>query len=144
MVDEFRSIRDSLFKTLSGLPLTIKDPFDLSGGDDTLDDDADGSSSGTDTRAARALIAALFARAGKSKDELVQTIAREIGLTVAAMLKEPLSQIAKHQKLQISFELVPKGKESADRGTPREGRSRPKRRITKRSSPRHKVGKSGA
>ncbi len=144
MVDEFRSIRDSLFKTLSGLPLTIKDPFDLSAGDDTLDDDADGSSSGTDARATRALIAALFARAGKSKDELVQTIAREIGLTVAAMLKEPLSQIAKHQKLQISFELVPKGKETTERASHGEGRGRPKRRLTKRSSTRHKVGKSGA
>ena len=98
MVDEFKSIRDNLFKALTG----------LAGG--TADEDDEDVDDGTrmDARTARALLQALFARAGKGKDEVVQIIAREIGMAVAAMLKEPLSQLAKHQKLQISFEFVPK------------------------------------
>ena len=32
----------------------------------------------------------------------------KIGVAVAAMLKEPLAALAKNQKLQISFEFVPK------------------------------------
>jgi hypothetical protein len=104
MVDEFRTIRDNLFKVLTG-----KDR-----GDEVEPDFGDGGDNegsgfaGLDASAAKALIAAVFARAGKGKDEVVQIIAREIGLAVAAMLKEPLAQLAKHQKLQISFEFTPK------------------------------------
>ncbi len=99
VVDEFRSIRDNLFKVLTG-----KGTSDRDDGDDGL---GSGGLS-IDAGAARALIAAVFARAGKGKDEVVQIVAREIGNAVAAMLKEPLAQLAKHQKLQISFEFVPK------------------------------------
>lgn len=95
MAQEFKTIKDSLFKILSGS--VVRDTTD-----DALDDD-DGS-----TASGRALIAALFARAGKGKDEVIQILARETGNAVAAMLKEPLSQLAKNQKLQISFEFVPK------------------------------------
>lgn len=105
MVDEFKSIRDNLFKALTGLT-----------GSPTGDDDDDGEDEAArmDARTARALLQALFARAGKGKDEFVQIIAREIGMAVAAMLKEPLSQLAKHQKLQISFEFVPKSPQADD------------------------------
>lgn len=104
MVDEFKTIRDNLFKAISGLGASASDDSDDS-------DDSDEEISGprlVDAKATRALLQALFARAGKGKDEVVQIIAREIGMAVAAMLKEPLSQLAKHQKLQISFEFVPK------------------------------------
>jgi hypothetical protein len=105
MVDDFKSIRENLFKVLTGIgagaPGTGED-------DEDADDDSGVRIRGLDAGAARALIGALFARAGKGKDEVVQIIAREIGVAVAAMLKEPLSQLARHQKLQISFEFVPK------------------------------------
>lgn len=101
MVDEFKTIRDNLFKAITGLGASASDDSDDS------DEDISGPRL-VDAKATRALLQALFARAGKGKDEVVQIIAREIGMAVAAMLKEPLSQLAKHQKLQISFEFVPK------------------------------------
>lgn len=149
MVDEFKSIRDSLFKTLSGLTITTREDDDDTESEDKDDRASGGPSSGVDARAAKALLGALFAKAGKSKDDIVQIIAREIGLTVAAMLKEPLTQIAKHQKLQISFELVPKEKDKgssahtahdAKRSDVTDQGHRPaRRRPTKRSSHRPKV-----
>lgn len=103
MADEFRSIRENLFKVLSGKSRDDDDSDDEMGGGYILD-----------AGAVKALLTAIFARAGKGKDDLVQTISREIGLAVAGMLKEPLAQLAKHQKLQISFEFVPKaGHEAA-------------------------------
>lgn len=116
MADEFKSIRDNLFKVLTGFTVNVNSASDQT--PDLSDDDEDGArSSGRsraamDASAARALIAALFTKAGKGKDEIVQIVAREIGTAVAHMMKEPLSQLAKHQKLQISFEFVPKDKVS--------------------------------
>ena len=86
MADEFKSIRDNLFKVLTG-----------KGDRDETPDDGVG-----------ALLGAIFQRAGKGKDEVVGIVAREIGVAVAAMLKEPMAALAKNQKLQISFEFVPK------------------------------------
>jgi hypothetical protein len=129
VVDEFKSIRDNLFKVLTG----------KSGerGDDG-DDDLGGGPS-IDAGAARALIATVFARAGKGKDEVVQIIAREIGMAVAAMLKEPLAQLAKHQKLQISFEFVPKaGKAGEPDPEADEGAPPPKPRRHRASGHLHK------
>jgi hypothetical protein len=108
MVDEFKTIRDNLFKAITGLGASVSDDSDDS------DEDISGPRL-VDAKATRALLQALFARAGKGKDEVVQIIAREIGMAVAAMLKEPLSQLAKHQKLQISFEFVPKTPPAARR-----------------------------
>lgn len=145
MADEFKSIRESLFKTLTGLSISTRD---LTAEDEDGDEEPVGRGLGgtPDARAARALIGALFAKAGKSKDEIVQVIGREIGMTIAALLKEPLAQIAKNQKLQISFELVPKEKHAKGAAGDRaEHGSRPfRRRRTKQSSRRSKVGKSGA
>ncbi len=103
MADEFKSIRENLFKALAGRTFGERT-------DDYQDTEEEGGSGGPgmDAGAARALLGALFARAGKGKDEVVQVMARELGMAVAAMLKEPLAQLAKHQKLQISFEFVPK------------------------------------
>ena len=97
MADEFKSIRDSLFRALMG------------NFDDIDESDADAPRTGRlDSSTTKALLSAIFARAGKGKDEVVQIVAREIGVAVAAMLKEPLAQLADKQKLQISFEFVPK------------------------------------
>ena len=96
MGDDFKSIADSLLRVVIGR------------GSAGSDKDGENGAENVDANTAKALISAVFARAGKGKDEVVQIIAREIGLAVAAMLKEPLSLLAKHQKLQISFEFVPK------------------------------------
>lgn len=121
MVDEFKTIRDNLFRALAG-----------AGSGDNADDDDEADrtrgASPLDASAARALIGALFARAGKGKDEVVQIIAREIGAAVAAMLKEPLAQLAKHQKLQISFEFVPKAGAKDDPTPAPAGDDKPKRK----------------
>src|SRR5690606_38214243 len=118
MVDEFKSIRDNLLKALSG----------LAGSSDELDEDyeesVERSASPIDASAAKAIIATVFARAGKGKDEIVQIIAREIGGAVAALLKEPLSQLAKNQKLQISFEFVPKSGAPNTKKKPRKAQKR--------------------
>jgi hypothetical protein len=140
MVDEFRTIRDNLFKALTGRDRDEgQEGDDEGGGPEGL-----GGFGGLDAGAARALLGALFARAGKGKDEVVQIVAREIGLAVAAMLKEPLAALAKHQKLQISFEFVPKsGHEAEADGDANERRAAPPAKgrpptPTKRSSRRRK------
>lgn len=56
------------------------------------------------------LVASLAQWAGKSKDEIVTMVCREIGQATAAVLKEPLAQIIESQKVQITFEFVPKKK----------------------------------
>ena len=144
MVDEFKSIRNNLLKTLTGISITTRTGF----GDDEDDTEADEGSESSgrgDILAARALFGALFAKAGKSKDEIVQIIAREIGMTVAAMLKEPLAQIAKHQKLQISFELVPKSSDTSHAKDAPISKDPPvrKRRRSKRPSRHTNSAKGG-
>ena len=96
MPDDSKSIADSLLRLLIGRNINERDT-------ESADD-----SPNVDANTAKALISTLFARAGKGKDEVVQVVAREIGLAVAAMMKEPLALLAKHQKLQISCEFVPK------------------------------------
>lgn len=56
---------------------------------------------------ARDLIGAIASWAGKGKDEVVQVLCREIGMAVAAVFKEPITQILENRKLQITLELVP-------------------------------------
>lgn len=153
MVDEIRTLRNSLFKALAGLS-----------GQAGLEDDEDELGPGSerapllDAKSARALLQSLFARAGKGKDEVVGVIAREIGVAMAAMLKEPLAQLAKNQKLVVSFEFVPKKGHDWDGAGPGEGEptatlrdtqastgpQRPSRRArTKLSSKRRVSAKSG-
>ena len=45
------------------------------------------------TSSAKEVLSALAGLAGKGKDELVQSICREIGQATAAVLKEPLAQL---------------------------------------------------
>ncbi len=61
-------------------------------------------------------------------------VAREIGVAVAAMLKEPLAALAKNQKLQISFEFVPK--DGMEEEIPRGKKLRRTAASQKRTSPR--------
>lgn len=132
MSEESKSIADSILRLIVGRS-------DSERNDNTNED--------VDAKTAKALISALFARAGKSKDEVIHMVAREIGMAVAAMLKEPLALLAKHQKLQISFEFVPKqrhergaaGREgnlskASKVGNVRRARS-PRRAATRRSAP---------
>ncbi len=56
---------------------------------------------------AKEFLSALSSIAGKGKDELVQTICREIGQATAAVLKEPIAEILRDRRLQITIELVP-------------------------------------
>jgi hypothetical protein len=116
MVDEIRSLKDNLLKVIAGIATAPSADAEATEDDGEDDGEDSGKSLLIDARTARALLGAIFTRAGKGKDEVVQIIAREIGVAVAAMLKEPLTQLAKHQKLQISFEFVPKqgGEAEAD------------------------------
>ncbi|MBC7658216.1 MAG: hypothetical protein H7249_00755 [Chitinophagaceae bacterium] len=56
---------------------------------------------------AKEVLSTLAGLAGKGKDELVQSICREIGQATAAVLKEPLAQLLKDRKLQVTIEFVP-------------------------------------
>ena len=107
MVDDLKSLKDNLFKVLAS-----RGQSEDTDNDDDEKDTENGRSSSEgsfiDSRAARAIMSTIFARAGKGKDDVVQILAREIGMAVAGMLKQPLSELAKNQKLQISFEFVPK------------------------------------
>jgi hypothetical protein len=56
---------------------------------------------------AKEFLSALASIAGKGKDDLVQTICREIGQATAAVLKEPIAEILRDRRLQVTIELVP-------------------------------------
>lgn len=51
-------------------------------------------------------LGALANWAGKGRDELLQVICREIGQATANVLKEPLTELMRHRKLQITIELL--------------------------------------
>jgi hypothetical protein len=110
MVEDLKSLKDNLFKVLASRGQSDDD------GDENENDSTEerGSSEGSfiDSKAARAIMSTIFARAGKGKDDVVQILAREIGMALAGMLKKPLSELAKNQKLQVSFEFVPKNNDS--------------------------------
>lgn len=95
MTEDFKNLRDSLFKTV----------FSIKGGE------GKGPSS---SLSLREMIGTLASIAGKGKDEIVQMISREIGLAVAAMLKEPLNQTLAQKKLKITLELVPRNSEKTE------------------------------
>lgn len=70
-------------------------------------------SSGNDDGAgARDLVLGLLSKAGKSKDEVIQILGREIGLALAAVLAKPLEQMTENKRVRITVELVPKANKS--------------------------------
>lgn len=98
MVEDWKAIRDRFIKSLlMGFWGPEGDTADLKGVASELDD-----------ATIRDFIIELFEKASKSASEISRVLGHEIGMTFAAMLKEPLSQLAKSQKLQITIELVPK------------------------------------
>lgn len=83
---------------------------------------ASGSASPSDERgskseasAARDLLITLIAKAGKGKDEVIQVLGREIGTALVALLKQPVQELFRNQRLQITLELVPKSGESSQK-----------------------------
>lgn len=100
-----RAIKEGLIRNLlSGMTVQTND-----GDDDASDEDGDDDpKSRIDLKTAKALINALAGWAGKGKDEIIQVLCREIGIAVAAVLKEPLNQVLENRKLRVSLELVPK------------------------------------
>jgi hypothetical protein len=85
------------------------------------------------------LVGGAFKNAGKGKDELIQTLGREIGLAWAAVLKEPLQKIVDNRSLQITIELVPRDKTQKSEKTSSEGSSSKKK--TKKKVTKKKVSK---
>ncbi len=51
-------------------------------------------------------LGALASWAGKGRDELLHMICKEIGEATASVLKEPLHELMKTKKLQITIELL--------------------------------------
>jgi hypothetical protein len=107
--DKNKSLRDIIFKTVLSA-VSVSDSED----DETSDEDPIHSKRKLKQRlelgTAKDLIASVAGWAGKGKDELVQMLFREIGQAVAAMLKEPLTQVIENRKLQISIEFTPRKK----------------------------------
>ncbi len=78
---------------------------------------------------AKEVLSNLAGLAGKGKDELVQSICREIGQATAAVLKEPLAQLLKDRKLQVTIEFVPvKNEKEKFSKTKKTGQNRDKER----------------
>jgi hypothetical protein len=94
MVDEFKSLKDTLLKSVFT----------------TVVGGADGDRQSPS--ALRELISTLASIAGKGKDEMVQIISREIGIAVAGVVKEPLRQVLEDSRMKITIELVPKSEDT--------------------------------
>lgn len=95
-MDELKGLRDNVLRSL----LTA-----IAGSSND-----DRSSPRLDIRTAKELIGLVAGWAGKGKDEIVQVLCREIGVAVAAVLREPLTQVLENQKLQVTLEFAPKQK----------------------------------
>ena len=98
MVDDFRNIKDSIFRSVIATLNSVAEG----------DGEKKSGSARLDSSSARELLSMAAGWAGKGKDEIVQILCREIGMAVAAVIKEPLTQVLENRKLQISMELVPK------------------------------------
>jgi hypothetical protein len=93
VVDELKSIKDAIKNTILSNVGSL--------GEEDLGDRVVG-------RMARDVINQVLSRAGKSKDDIIQILGREIGIALAAMLREPLEQLVESKKIRISVELVGK------------------------------------
>lgn len=58
------------------------------------------------------ILTSLLSLAGKGKDEAIQIVGREIGIALAAMLKEPLAMLVNNRKLKVTLEFVPNHEKS--------------------------------
>jgi hypothetical protein len=85
---------------------------------------------------AKSLINQMIQKAGKGKDDIVQILGREIGFAVAAVLKDPLSQLVEGKKIQISLELVNKDAKTSS--------SKNSNQVVKKKSTKKKAKKATA
>lgn len=83
------------------------------------------SGSEDDGAGARDLVLGLLSKAGRSKDEVIQILGREIGFALAAVLAKPLEQMTESKRVRITVELVPKAKTDT-----------PKKKRTRKSRPK--------
>jgi hypothetical protein len=74
------------------------------------------------------------ARAGKGKDEVLQVMARETGAAIAALLKQPLNDLTKNHRLQVTVELVPKSKGDSSSHDHASRKPRPSRKSRPRAT----------
>lgn len=82
------------------------------------------------------IIGGTVGRAGKSKDEFVRILGREMGLAAAAVLQEPLERLVRSKKIQVTIELVdadPKRGKNAD-AKDRSSSARTKAKSARKSS----------
>lgn len=73
-----------------------------------------GTSQSEDDSSAKDIVLGLLSKAGRSKDEVIQILGREIGLALAAVLAKPLEQMTENKRLRITVELVAKSKKQQD------------------------------
>lgn len=73
--------------------------------------------SGDSDAPTRDILLGLLSKAGRSKDEVIQTLGREIGLALAAVLAKPLEQLTETKRVRITVELVPKAKKKSQKIT---------------------------
>jgi hypothetical protein len=69
-----------------------------------------GSAASDDESTARDLVFGLLSKAGRSKDEVIQILGREIGLALAAVLAKPMEKMTENKRVRITVELVNKAK----------------------------------
>lgn len=70
------------------------------------------------------LVLGLLSKAGRSKDEVIQILGREIGFALAAVLAKPLEQMTESKRVRITVELVPKAKaKTTTKKRPRKSRT---------------------
>lgn len=82
---------------------------------------------------ARDLLFGFLSKAGKSKDEVIQVLGREIGLALAAMLAKPIEHLTETKRVRITVELVPKEKK---RSSPSDLKRKTSRSRSSKSSSR--------
>jgi len=94
--EETKGIREALRLLLANISTRVEE------------DESREESQRIDLRVLKDLLGVVGNWAGKGKDEVVQVLCREIGLAIAAMIKEPVTQILENRKLQITLEFSPK------------------------------------
>jgi hypothetical protein len=71
------------------------------------------------------MVLGLLSKAGRSKDEVIQILGREIGLALAAVLAKPLEQMTENKRIKITLELEAKHKKpSAPQGKKKTGKTK--------------------
>jgi hypothetical protein len=118
MVDDLKTVRNQIFKMVTS-SLGVKD--------------------GDEPKTLKDVIGLVATIAGKGKDDVVGILCKEIGVAVAAMLKEPVNEILANKKLQFTLELVYKSEVKPKPSTKKEAT---KKKASKKKAPTSKTKKS--